>query len=77
MAMTALRSAIHGGSDARLAPRIATVLLVKIVGLAVIWLLFVRDQRAPVDARSTAAVFGLAGAPSDSKLRTEGQAHGR
>jgi len=77
MAMTAFRSAIHGGSDARLAPGIAAVLLVKIVGLAVIWLLFVRDQRPVVDARSTAMAFGLAGAPSDSNPKPEGQAHGR
>ena len=75
--MTAMRNVIHGGSDGRLAPRIAAVLVVKVIGLAVIWLLFVREQRVAVDAHSAATAFGLAGAPSNSSLKPEGQVHGQ
>ena len=77
MAMITMRKAIADGRDTRLAPRIAAVLVVKVVGLAVIWLLFVRDHRVAVDARSAAAAFGLAGAPTDANPNPEGKIHGQ
>lgn len=75
--MTATRNPLSGDLEARLAPRIAAVLAVKVIGLALIWLLFVRDQRVTVDAHSAAAAFGLAGAPSSENRQPEGQVHGR
>ncbi len=51
----------------RLAPRIAIVLAAKFLVLGVLWFWFVRDQRVPVDARRTAAAFGLLRAPPASK----------
>jgi hypothetical protein len=67
----------RNGADTRLAPRIALVLLVKILGLAVLWFLFVRDQRVPVDAHRTASAFGLAGAAAISKMKLEGNVNGQ
>jgi hypothetical protein len=60
-----------------LAYRIAAVLVVKIVGLAVLWYLFVRDERVPVDAQTTAVAFGLVAPASESKMQLEGKAHGQ
>jgi len=77
MAMITMRSAISGGHHTRLAPRIAAVLVVKVTGLSLIWLLFVRGHGVAVDARSAAAAFGLAGAVSDVNPKPEGKAHGR
>ena len=52
-------------------------MLVKILGLAVLWFLFVRDQRVPVDAHRTASAFGLAGAAAISKMKLEGNVNGQ
>jgi|GEM_PF-3766602 len=61
--------AVRGARHPRLGQRIALVLFVKIVGLAVLWFLFVRDQRVEVDAQRTATAFGLAKAGTVSTLK--------
>jgi len=77
MTHTARVSPAGGTAPARLAPRIALVLALKVLGLAVLWLLFVRDQRVAVDARGTASAFGLLGTQQDSSLKSEGNVHGQ
>ena len=77
MTFAAARFGSRGASGARLAPRIALGLFVKIIGLILIWLLFVRDQRVSVDARSTAAAFGLVGTQPDSTVKSEGPPRGQ
>ena len=68
---------MRGRAPAALAPRIALVLAVKIAGLVLLWLLFVRDQRVTVDSHQTAAAFGLTGATPPSPLNSVGDVHGR
>ena len=77
MALAPARIADRAIENTRLAPRIALVLLVKIIGLVVIWALFVRDQRVAVDAHGTAAAFGLVGAQVASKVQPEGHVRGQ
>jgi len=77
MARDAFGFAARRGSDARLAPRIALVLFVKALGLAALWLLFVRDRHVAVDAHTTAAAFGLVEAKANSSLKREGNVHGQ
>jgi hypothetical protein len=54
-------------NEFRLWPRIAVLLVVKIAFIAVLWFLFVRDQRVSVDAHGTAAAFGLLNVQPGSK----------
>ncbi len=77
MASSEVPLTAHRGQNTRLAPRIAWVLLVKILGLVLIWFAFVRDQRVAVDARSTAAAFGLSGGAQVPKLDSAGATHGQ
>lgn len=77
MSGTAVHCSTRGAAGSRLAPRIALVLFIKIVLLTVLWLLFVRDQRVAVDARSAAAAFGLLDSQPDSKVKSEGNVHGQ
>jgi hypothetical protein len=69
--------AFNAGNESRLAPRIAWVLAVKALGLAVIWLLFVRGKAVPVDAQRTAAAFGMNTATPDSNFTSKGSLDGQ
>jgi hypothetical protein len=77
MMFEAVKSTVGASAGGRLALRIAAVLAIKVVGLAVLWLLFVRDERVPVDAQSTASAFGLVGPAVNSKMKLQGNASGQ
>jgi len=53
------------------------VLIVKVAGLTVIWLLFIRGHQVTADARSTAQAFGLAGRDSGSQSTLKEDGHGQ
>ena len=73
----ASNSTTRASRDSRLAPKIALVLVVKILGLIVLWSFFVRDERVTVDAHATASAFGLLDLQQDSKTKSEGNIHGQ
>jgi len=64
-------------TQARLWPKIAVVLLVKVVGLTVIWFLFIRGHQVNADAHSTAQAFGLTGRDSAPQSILKEDGHGQ
>jgi len=71
------RSQSRGRFGGRLAPRLAPVLLVKVVGLGLLWFLFVRGQQVTVEARDVAASFGLGGSAGNLPAKSKGVLHGQ
>jgi len=64
-------------TSSRLGPKIAVVLVVKLVGLTVIWLLFIRGQHVTTDAHSTARAFDLVGPDAESHSTLKEDVHGQ
>jgi hypothetical protein len=65
------------GWQGSLARAISTVMIVKVLLLAILWFTFVRGQQIPVDARSTAEAFGMLRAPHPSGLASRGERRGQ
>lgn len=61
----------------RLWPKIALMLVVKLVGLTVIWFLFVRGQQVTTDAHKTAQAFGLTGGDPVAPPTVKEDVHGQ
>lgn len=68
---------LSASASPNLGNKIAVVLAIKLAGLFLIWFLFVRDQRVPVDAHSTASAFGLLDVKTGSNMKLEGNRHGQ
>jgi hypothetical protein len=72
------RSSADGGqSPPSLARAITTVMIVKLLLLALLWLAFVQGQEILVDAQNTAEAFGLLRAPHPSEVQWRGDRRGQ
>jgi len=77
MACAASNPAALIRTQARLGPKIAVVLIVKIIGLSLIWFLFIRGQHVTADAQSTAQAFGLTSQGSELHSKLKEDVHGQ